>query len=194
MVIKLRYGNTNTFLVSGERGKILVDTDYAGSLSLFYKELKKHNIKLNDITYVLTTHYHPDHMGLVSELMNQGVKLLLIDTQVEKVHFSDEIFNREQNMVYEPIDEKRATIITCKESRDFLKRLGLSGEIVATPSHSEDSISLVLDNGICFVGDLEPREYLDAYENNVQLAEDWNLVMSYEPKVIYYAHVNEKYL
>ena len=27
------------------------------------------------------TYYHPDHIGLVSELMKQGVKLLVIDTQ-----------------------------------------------------------------------------------------------------------------
>lgn len=26
-------------------------------------------IKVSDITYVLATHYHPDHIGLVSELM-----------------------------------------------------------------------------------------------------------------------------
>ena len=32
MTIKLRYGNTNTFLVTGKSGYLLVDTDYAGML------------------------------------------------------------------------------------------------------------------------------------------------------------------
>ena len=50
------------------------------------------------------------------------------------------------------------------------------------------------DNGICFVGDLEPIEYLDAYDGNSKLKSDWNLVMSYNPKRIYYAHANEKIL
>lgn len=72
--------------------------------------------------------------------------------------------------------------------------MGIEGEIISTTSHSNDSISLILDNGICFVGDLEPIEYLDAYEENIALRDDWNRVMSYNPKIIYYAHANEKVL
>ena len=30
----------------------------------------------------------------------------------------------------------------------------------------------ILDDGSCFVGDLEPIDYLDAYDNNVELKED----------------------
>lgn len=93
MVSKLKYGNTNTFFVRGINGNLLVDTDYAGTLPAFYRAIKEHNIKISDITYVLATHYHPDHIGLISELMELGVKLLLIDTQVEYIHFSDEIFS-----------------------------------------------------------------------------------------------------
>ena len=85
-------------------------------------------------------------------------------------------------------------VINCKESREFLKNMGISGKIISTTSHSEDSISLVLDNGVCIVGDLEPVEYLEAYEENVRLKADWELVMSYKPKHIYYAHANEKVL
>ena len=43
------------------------------------------------------------------------------------------------------------------------------GEIIATTSHSADSISLILDSGECFVGDLEPIGYLAAYEQNDKL-------------------------
>ena len=181
MVIKLKYGNTNTFLVRGERGYLLVDTDYAGTLPAFYGEIKQHNIKVSDILYILATHYHPDHIGLVSELMKQGVKLLVIDTQCSNIHYSDVIFGRDKRFDYEPIDEEEAIVISCKESRGFLKDMGISGEILSTMSHSEDSISLVLDNGVCIVGDLETIEYLGAYEENVKLKADWELVMSYNP-------------
>ena len=102
------------------------------------------------------------------------------------------IFSRDKRFNYEPIDEEGAIVISCKESRGFLKDMGISGEILSTMSHSEDSISLVLDNGVCIVGDLEPVEYLGAYEENVKLKADWELVMSYNPKLIYYAHANEK--
>ena len=194
MVSKLRYGNTNTFLVQGENGYLLVDTDYAGTMPAFYRAIKKNNIKVNDILYVLATHYHPDHIGLVSELMEQGVRLLVIDTQCSQIHYSDEIFSRDKRLIYKPIEEKDAIVISCQTSREFLNNIGIAGEIISTTSHSEDSLSLILDNGICIVGDLEPIDYLDAYEENTNLKTDWELVMSYNPKHIYYAHANEKIL
>lgn len=192
MVTRLKYGNTNTYFVRGENGGVLIDTDYAGTLSAFYKELKKNHIAIADITYVLATHYHPDHIGLVSELTKLGIKLLLLDIQYDYVHFADDLFKREKHLSYEPIDEKNAVIITLKESREFLANIGIAGEMISTASHSKDSISAILDNGECIVGDLEPVEYLDAYEENAALQSDWKLVMSYCPKVIYYAHANEK--
>ena len=194
MINKLRYGMTNTFLIPGERGYLLVDTDYAGTMSAFYSAIKQYNIKVSDISYVLATHYHPDHIGLVSELMKQGVKLLVVDTQCPHIHYSDEIFARDNRLNYEPIDESDATVISCEESRGFLKELGIHGEIISTASHSEDSVSLVLDEGVCIVGDLEPIDYLGGYERNVPLQEDWELIMSYNPKLIYYSHANEKVL
>ncbi len=194
MVNRLKYGNTNTFFLCGIAGNLLVDTDYAGTLPLFYKEIKRQNISLKDITYVLATHYHPDHIGLVSELMKQGVKLLLVDVQKEYVGFSDEIFAREKHLEVEPIRKEEATVITCEESRKFLQDLGIDGEIISTTSHSEDSVSLILDEGTCIVGDLEPLEYLGAYEENEKLAKDWERILSFQPKRICYAHANEKYI
>ena len=194
MVSKLKYGNTNTFFIQGTNGGVLIDTDYAGTLSAFYREIKTYGIKLSDITYVLATHYHPDHIGLASELMKQGIKLLLVDTQVEYVHFADEIFSRDKRLGYKPINTDDSVIIKSNESRAFLQSIGITGEIISTPSHSCDSISLILDDGRCFVGDLEPIEYLGGYEDNDRLKKDWNRVMSYNPKIIYYAHANEKML
>lgn len=192
MLTRLKYGNTNTFFIRGTAGNILVDTDYAGTLSLFYKEIKRQDISMKDITYVLATHYHPDHMGLISELMKQGVKLLLADAQREYVGFSDEIFAREKHLEVEPIRKEEATVITCEESRTFFRTLGIDGEIISTTSHSEDSVSLILDEGTCIVGDLEPLEYLGAYEENEKLAKDWERILSFQPKRICYAHANEK--
>lgn len=193
MQIKLKYGNTNTFFIRGMNGNLLVDTDYAGTLPAFYRAIKEHHIKISDITYVLATHYHPDHIGLVSELMKQGVRLLVIDTQYSHIHFADAILGRDHSLAYEPIHEDNAITLSTAESRAFLANIGIDGEIVATTSHSADSISLILDSGECFVGDLEPIEYLAAYEQNEKLKYDWELVMRYAPKTIYYAHANEKH-
>ena len=194
MLTKLKYRNTNTFLIHGKSGNVLIDTDYAGTLPMFYKAIKEHDISVKDINYILATHFHPDHVGLVSELMEQGVRLILMESQVGAVHFPDGIFARETGLRFKPIDESAAVLLSFEESRAFLGKLGIDGEIIRTPSHSEDSVSVVLDEGICIVGDLEPLDYLSAYEDNRGLKCDWDKVMSYKPKVIYYAHANEKRL
>ena len=193
MVTKLKYGNTNTYFIRGAKGSILLDTDYARTLQMFYKEIKKNGISLKDITYILATHYHPDHMGLVGELVSMGVKFLVIDTQVPNLHFSDDIFSRDKTLRFLPsVPEDKAEVVACKDSRIFLASLGIDGEIVSTPSHSEDSITLVLDSGDCFVGDLEPMEFMDGYEENKALQSDWEKVMSFNPRVIHYGHAPER--
>ena len=192
MLIKIRYGNTNTVLLKGNKGSILIDTDYAGTLPAFYKTIKGLGIKVSDITYILATHYHPDHIGLVSELMSQGVKLIIMESQTDSVHYSDGIFEKEHYLVYKPIDENKAQVMLFENSRTFLESLGIEGEIIPTPSHSEDSISVLLDDGTFIVGDLEPLEYLEAYEDNSKLKADWDRLLKAEPKRIIYAHANEK--
>ena len=194
MTIKLRYGNTNTFLVPGNDGYLLVDTDYAGTLPGFYKALKTAGVQLKDLAYVLATHYHPDHMGLIPELMKQGVRLLLMDTQINDVHYSDQIFAREKALRFAPIEESKGELISCRESRAFLAGIGIVGEIISTPSHSRDSVSLVLDDGDCLVGDLDPMEYLSAYGDNPALKADWDAILGFRPKRILYSHAHEKVL
>lgn len=188
MLTKLKYGNTNTYFVNG----LLIDTDYAGTLSAFYKEIKKSGISVADIKYVFATHYHPDHIGLVSELMELDVKLLLMKHQSEYVHFSDGIFQRDPRLNYMPIDESKAVVIACEDSREFLRGLGISGGIIPTKSHSSDGAAVILDDGNCFVGDLEPFEFIGAYENNTALQRDWEQILSYAPVTIHYGHANEK--
>ena len=192
-MIKLKYGNTNTFFIKGDQGGLLIDTDYAGTLPALYKAMKNTGIRIADIKYVLATHYHPDHMGLVGQLVEQGIELLLVDVQKDSVHYSDKIFEKDK-LTYSKINEADATIITCEESRKVLSSIGIFGEIIHTPSHSEDSISLLLDDGSCFVGDLDPIEYIEAYENNTALKNDWNRIMSYRPNMVYFAHRPEKKL
>ena len=193
-MIKLRYGNTNTFYIPGAGGGLLVDTDWAGTLPLFFKAIKAAGIEIKAITTLLITHYHPDHMGLAGELQQRGVKLLLADVQRPFVHAPDGIFARDRRLSYRPVDENAAAGFSCAESRALLKTLGIDGEVIRTPSHSEDSVSLLLDEGSCLVGDLEPLAYLAGYEDNPALKRDWDRILARRPKRILYAHANEQRL
>ena len=128
-------------------------------------------------------------MGLIPDLMKLGVRLLLIDMQRDFVHFSDSIFARD-GLPFEQIDEKQATVIRCEESRQFLSGIGISGEVIAVPSHSPDSIALLLDSGDAFVGDLQPYEYLDGYDGDDAAKADWTRIHGFQPERIFYAHAN----
>lgn len=186
-MIKLKYGNTNTYFLQGSGGGLLFDTDYAGTMQAFFRALGENSIRISDIRYLLISHYHPDHAGLAGSLMQYGVKLLLPDVQKDAVHFPDRIFAR-AGLPFEPVDESSAVVISCGESRNFLSGIGIRGEIIHTPSHSPDSISLILDSGDCFVGDLEPAGYIEAYEDNAALKKDWEHIASFSPGRIYCAH------
>ena len=118
----------------------MLDTDWAGTLNAFYRALKTNGLGPKDIRFVMATHYHPDHMGLVGSLTETGAGLLLTDVQKDAVHFSDRIFERDR-LPFTPVCEENAAVISCGESRAFLAGLGIAGEIVHTPSHSADSVS-----------------------------------------------------
>ena len=47
-MIKLKYGNTNTFYIPCKDGGLLIDTDYAGTLPAFYKALKYSGITVKN--------------------------------------------------------------------------------------------------------------------------------------------------
>lgn len=186
-IIKLRYGNTNTFFLPGG---LLVDTDYAGTLPAFYKALKAGGLRLEEITHVMATHYHPDHCGLIGDLQQHGVRLILAESQEASVHYADRIFERD-GLGFIPVDESRADRIRFEESRTYLKSLGIDGEILPTRSHSPDSVSVLLDSGDCLVGDLSPREYMDGYPDSDALWTDWERIMDCCPKRIWFAHMPE---
>ena len=188
MLVPLKYGNTNTYLIRGNGGNLLVDTDWAGTLPAFYRALKKQNLQIGDISHMMATHYHPDHMGIMAELMEQGVRLLLFDVQQPYIHFSDSIYAREKNRAYRPIDEGRAKLLCCGESRAFLSTLGIAGEVIYTPGHSEDSVSLLLDDGNAVVGDLPPYSALAAVTEEA-VKNSYKTILSHGGRQLHYGHM-----
>lgn len=184
MIRLLKYGNTNCYYIKGENGSLLIDTDIVGTLQAFYKKIKESDIK--SIDYLLITHFHPDHMGIAQNIIDMGTKLLLIDIQESYIHNSDKIFQRYKNIEFKPINTE-PVIISCEESREFLKGLGINGEIIYTPGHSDDSISLILDNGSVFAGDLYDLNSAAEF-NDEKIDSSWNKILSYNISKIYYGH------
>jgi glyoxylase-like metal-dependent hydrolase (beta-lactamase superfamily II) len=185
MIKLLKYGNTNCYYIEGKNGSVLLDTDWAGTLQLFYSKIKELNIK--SIDYLLITHYHPDHMGIAQDIVeNMNAKLLVVDVQQDYIHSSDKIFENDKNIRFKPIITK-PIIISCEQSRKFLNKLGIDGEIIYTPGHSDDSISLILDKGIAFVGDLYDLNSAAAF-NDEKITDSWERILSHNISKICYGH------
>lgn len=182
---ELLYGKTRTYLVGGV---LLVDTDWAGTLPQLFRKLKESGGAMEHIRYLMITHYHPDHMGIAAELMELGVTLVIFDVQLPHVHFPDGIYAREKKRSYRPIDESRAVILSCAGSRAFLESIGIAGEVIHTPGHSEDSVSLILDSGTAIVGDLPPYAALAAMEDE-RVKTSYEKILSHGVSRVHYGHM-----
>ncbi len=187
MIYELHYDNTNTYVISGDNGMLMFDTGWAGTFMKMCKALGVQGIKLQDIKYLLISHFHPDHMGLAGELVAQGVTVVVMESQSDYVHSSDHIFERDKRFVYEPIDDEKTRPVTFAGSREFLQELGIEGSIIPTPGHSDDSISLMMDSGDVFVGDLYPLYELEVHEEP-DVQESWKRILAAKPKRIFYGH------
>ena len=187
MIIELKYGNTNTYLIKGTEKYILFDTDWAGTFERFCQAIKSIGIQIQDIEYLFLSHFHPDHMGIAGQLAELGIKIVVVDIQKDFVHFSDEIFVKEKNKSFIPIDDAKVILISIDESRSFFEKLGIQGEIIETPGHSDDSVSIWLDDGMLLVGDLNPLYELPLHEGT-QIADTWNKLLKMRPNKICYGH------
>ena len=120
-------------------------------------------------------------------------RLLAIDNLTKKLSLNEQ-YNKERDncqsfrfiLNINPICTN-ALIISCKDSRRFLNDLGINGEIIYTPGHSDDSISLILDEGIALVGDLYDLNSAITF-NDEKINNSWNKILSHNISKIYYGH------
>ena len=76
-ILCFKLGFTNDFLIKLHKGYLLVDTSYSNKYKKFLKELKKANITLKEISYLVLTHHHDDHVGFARKI--------LLDTQAKLI-------------------------------------------------------------------------------------------------------------
>lgn len=188
MITEIKYSSTNTYFIQGKKGALLFDTGWAGTFGKFCSALGEKDLKLQDIKYLMVSHFHPDHMGIAQEIADKGIEIAVMDVQKEFIHSSDHIFEKENNKDFVPIDDRKVKIISIEKSRGFLKSLGISGEVFHTLGHSDDSISIWLDKEkSLLVGDLDPLYEPDMYKGT-QTGESWEKLLKLKPDKIYYGH------
>lgn len=184
-VVNVGYRSTNFWVVSAGRSRLLVDLGWPGMVAPLLANLDRMGVPLAEISYGLATHYHIDHAGAAQDLKQRGMKLLVTEEQVAAVPAMKRWTKPKDN--YTDIETHDNVVIPTAESRALLAGLGIPGEIVPTPGHSEDSVTLVLDNGWAFTGDLTP-EFLVATEDPAVVARSWQLLRDKGVTTIHAGH------
>jgi glyoxylase-like metal-dependent hydrolase (beta-lactamase superfamily II) len=147
--------------------------------------LKQMDVPLEEMRYALASHYHIDHAGLGQELKLAGVPLLVMENQVAAIPLMKRFTKPQDHYVEISLDDN--VIITFEQSREVLERIGIGGEILHTPGHSDDSVSLLLDNGVVFNGDLTPLEGAWGEAGEVVKA-SWRMLWEKGARLVYPAH------
>jgi ribonuclease/clavin/mitogillin len=153
-IVNVGYDSANYYVIETDKAKLLIDVGWPGTLPKLLHTLKRIGIPLSDITHLLVTHYHPDHAGLAQELKQKGVKLIVLENQVAAIPALRQYMDPESNYVAITLNDN--IHVQTGKSRLFLHGLGIDGEIIITPGHTDDSITLILDIGVAFTGDLPP--------------------------------------
>lgn len=151
-IVNVGYDSTNYYVLADSKPRLLVDIGWPGTLPKLQHACKRMGINLAEIPYMLATHYHPDHAGVVQEVKQLGCELLVLEQQLAFIPALATHMKPENH--YLPITLNDNTVLTLAESRDFLSKIGIKGEIISTPGHSDDSVTLILDEGAAFTGDL----------------------------------------
>ena len=181
-LITLTVNSTHFYLIECKGGKLLVDAGW--ELSQFTSRLKAYQIPISQIRYVMFTHHHPDHAGLVQDIKNlAGAKMIIHEAQIPFLTLLQAFYEKKGG--YTPIQIEKDDLVS--PDRAALKAIGIEAEILQTPGHSPDSISLVLDSQDAFIGDLTPPEFASP-ENRAEIVESWKRLVAHQARLFYHSH------
>jgi len=175
----------------------------------FMKALERLSLKPEDIKLIVLTHGHWDHIGSAKEIKNiTGAKLALHQQEKDWLEKSlkplppgvtawGRIFVKILAMFMPLVHVPATNVDIVLGDGDFpLTEYGIPGKIVYTPGHSIGSISVLLQTGDAFVGDLAMGEFplrlnpgLPILAENMQkVRASWKVLLDQGAKTIYPAH------
>ena len=184
-IVDVGYRSTHYWVVSAGTSRVLYDLGWPGTMGMMRANLRRMGVPIEEICYGLASHYHIDHAGLAQELKLAGVPLLVLDVQVEAIPVMKRWTKPQDN--YVDVTMYDNLVLSCAESRALLKEIGIAGEIVHTPGHSDDSVSLLLDDGAVFTGDLTRPGHVTEDAVDV-VATSWRRLRELGAQRVYPAH------
>ena len=197
----VRLGVTNTYLIRGADGWLLVDTGIRGKEALFFRQLARRGILPEQIRLIVITHGHFDHVGTLFAIKSRCRCPVLIHAADAHLVRNAEIaippgisrigrwvsrLGRQhprmvQRLYRFPAVEPDIVI----RSETPLENRGFPACVIPTPGHTKGSVSLLTGSGEAFVGDLAfnmlpagRRLPLPPFaENRARLIESWRRLL-----------------
>jgi glyoxylase-like metal-dependent hydrolase (beta-lactamase superfamily II) len=207
-IFPIHMGFDTIYIVRGE-GVILIDGGDPHKIAKFRGGIEKASINLEEIQLIALTHGHWDHIGSARDIKDlTGAKVLL---HQRDMHFLDEahpsqppgftlwgktiIAMLKLYTLFVHIPTFEVDIVAGNEAISLVE-YGIPGKVVHTPGHSWGSVSVLLDSGEAFVGDLAMNMFpmrrkpgLPIFGDDMQLVKNsWRKLMSMGIKTVYPAH------
>lgn len=184
-IVNVGYRSTNYYVLADTRPRLLFDAGWPGTLGTLRHTCRRMGVRLEEIPYQLVSHYHMDHAGLAEELKRLGVRLVVLEPQLAGIPLLRTLVKPQDH--FTDISLEGNTVLAESKTRAFLAELGIEGEILSTPGHSPDSVSLVLDQGIAFTGDLTPLQGVPEDPSD-PARQSWERLRARGVSTIYPAH------
>ena len=198
----------NCYLIK-EEGTILVDVGALNQGKKLLKSLAEISVDPRDISLILLTHGHYEHIGLSNEIKNlTDGKIAINKREKEWVEQALKPFPPGVNAWGKILEMIGSTMLAfirfpgtpvdlVLEDEVFsLESYGIQGRVFHTPGHSSGSMSLLLDTGDAFIGDLSMNSLpwrigpgMPIFADDVNTVRDsWRLLLSSGAQRIYPAH------
>jgi hydroxyacylglutathione hydrolase len=202
-------GFDNAYIVK-DQGTIMIDGGESKKTKAFIKGLEAASITPEDIKLIVLTHGHWDHIGSAAEIKEiTGAQIVMHQNERRWLEESlkpmppgvttwGRIFGKLVTWVIVPFKRIRPTNvdIVLKDKEFSLDDYGIEGKVIHTPGHSSGSVSILLNTGEAFVGDLATNKFplrltpgLPIFaEDWPKLIESWKKLLDLGVKIIYPAH------
>lgn len=186
-IITLTHQSANCYLIPAEDGWLMIDTGWPDTFSQLLQMLYQNHIPVNEVNYLIITHFHPGHAGLTQNLKDLGTNLILHEAQVPYYNKLNLIYKKNPRANFKDITSSNNIVLSDADNRSFLSSIGIEGELITTPGHSDDSISLVIDNCCAFIGDLPSLTKHDTHDDLV-IEDSWDMIRKQNVNTIYPGH------
>jgi glyoxylase-like metal-dependent hydrolase (beta-lactamase superfamily II) len=207
-IIPIALGFDTCYVLRAD-GVVVVDAGAPNKVEKFLSGLKRASIEPKDVQLIVITHGHWDHIGSARDLKSAtGAKIAMHEREVAWLEQSltphlpgVTLWGRILSIIariFVPFVKVAQTTVDVPLGDEglSLSDFGVPGRVLYTPGHSSGSVSVLLESGEAFVGDiamntlplrLSPGLPIFA-ENPSAVITSWELLLEEGARVVYPAH------